>query len=129
MRFDAFVEECAGVCFSCSLPDRCNVVECFTKVSWLAASWYRVAKQRQRTSEIHRHMLVSERRTGATNGTSLCVLARILGSYSAESTQEQFDACKSNLCVCNHLTLRVWSLLTTSSPWCAERELPLGETL
>lgn len=33
LRFDAFLEERAGVYFACSLPDRCNVVERFPKMS------------------------------------------------------------------------------------------------
>lgn len=36
--FDAFVEDCFGVCFARCLADRFNVVECLAKISWLAKS-------------------------------------------------------------------------------------------
>lgn len=59
LPFDAFVEECAGVCFACSLFDRRDVVECFMKMSWLMVCSFVVSGRQAEAAKpkIHRHVV------------------------------------------------------------------------
>jgi len=102
------VEGCARGCFACTLPNRCDLAECFAKASWLAGCSFVVLSREAEVAklEIHRRMIVSERRPGKTIGMSPGTLARILGSYSTEGAQEQFGPVSLAQFPCNHLDLQ-----------------------
>jgi hypothetical protein len=74
---------------------------CGTKTLWLAGCSFGVSRCEAEGAKrtIDRYGTVSARQTGETNEMSPDALARILGSYSAEWTQEQSRSVSSALCV------------------------------
>lgn len=129
LRFVTFMEEGAEVYFACSLHDRCNVVKRFPNMSWLAASWYQVAKQRRPSSKF---IATCWRAKGGPEELTECHCVRWLANLALTLLKEHKNTSRPVspiLCICNYFILRGWPLFTVSSPSYAERELPLRETI